>query len=127
METFQESWKLLGPDLLPARSKVASVGRPWTCQVSLYSPPPQILTLFKSAQSHLNVLLEGAKAVFGDTGVVAKGVDRGLGDGEGVLPLQPAQGDPQQVWGPHLEATHVNQFRRKEATGANLSIGKVPL
>ena len=60
-------------------------------------PPPQILTLFKSAQSHLNVLLEGAKAVFGDTGVVAKGVDRGLGDGEGVLPLQPAQGDPQQV------------------------------
>ena len=43
------------------------------------------------------MLLEGAKAVFGDTGVVAKGVDRGLGDGEGVLPLQPAQGDPQQV------------------------------
>ena len=39
VQTFQESWKLLGPDLLPARSKVASVGRPWTCQVSLYSPP----------------------------------------------------------------------------------------
>ena len=30
--TFQDSWKLLCPDLLPARWKVASVGRPWTCQ-----------------------------------------------------------------------------------------------
>ena len=51
----------------------------------------------QSARSHLDVLLEGTKAVFGDTGVVAKGVDRGLGDGEGVLALQPAQGDPRQV------------------------------
>ena len=43
------------------------------------------------------MFLEGAKAIFCDTGVVAKGVDGGLGDGEGVLALQPSQGDPQQV------------------------------
>ena len=109
-QTFQESWKLLCPDLLPARSKVASVGRPWTCQTLLY--PPQILN---PTNIHLNVLFEGAEAVFCDTGVVSKRGHRGLGDGEGVLPLQSAQGDPQQVGGPHLEATHVNQFRRKEA------------
>ena len=51
---------------------------------------------FQGAGAHFNVLLEGAKAVFGDTGVVSKGGHRGLGDGEGVLPLHSAQGDPQQ-------------------------------
>ena len=43
------------------------------------------------------MFLEGAKAIFCDTGVVAKGVDGGFVDGKGVPTLQPAQRDPQQV------------------------------
>ena len=51
------------------------------------------------------MLFEGAKAVFGHTGVISKGFDRGLGDGESVFAVQVTQGDPSQVGGSYLKST----------------------